>query len=249
MQRERAVVDEAAARPGCTSGTGRGSGAGTPAGAGCGPGRGRTRGPGRCAAAGPRARSASRCARLALGEQPLGLVRAGEAPVGQRHRAALAEVERVLLEVLADQLVQPPEGQRVARAGRDVEVLRPARLRVGRAHRDQRVDHVVDRHDVDDRVRRRGQVGQLAAAVGQDDRLGHLEALDPARVRPDQRGLDDADGRTMLTGIAGAPGASTDVPAGELLDDPLAHRLGERVDVRPAQAAGALAAGLQLLLA
>ncbi|GMA87342.1 hypothetical protein GCM10025868_25920 [Angustibacter aerolatus] len=56
-------------------------------------------------------------------------------------------------------------------------------------------------------------------------------------------------GRTMLTGSAGAPGRSREVPLVRLLDDPLAHRLRERVGVGPAEAAAALAAGGLLLLA
>ena len=79
------------------------------------------------------------------------------------------------------------------------------------------------------------ELGELAAAVGQDQRLGHLEALDPADVRPLEGGLDDARpddrGATLAAGVGG--------PA---LDDPLAHRLGERVAVGPAEAAGPLGA-------
>jgi HAMP domain-containing protein len=68
------------------------------------------------------------------------------------------------------------------------------------------------------------EVGQLAAAVGEDDRVGHLEALDPARVRVDERRLDDG----------GAHDRDPEVAA-EVGDDPLRERLGEGVDVRPAQ--------------
>jgi hypothetical protein len=75
-----------------------------------------------------------------------------------------------------------------------------------REHRDDRRDDLVDRDDVDDRVRGRRELRQLAAAVGQDQRLGHLEALDPADVRPLEGGLDDArpDDRGAVV-VAGAP--------------------------------------------
>ncbi len=84
-----------------------------------------------------------------------------------------------------------------------------------------------------DRVRAGRELRQLAAAVGQDHRVGHLEALDPARVRALEGGLDDAGPVHRWSAGLGR----------DLLDDALAEGLGERVDVGPAEAAGALAAG------
>ena len=106
----------------------------------------------------------------------------------------------------------------------------PTRRRAGEDRHDRGHD-VVDRHDVDDRVGGGRELGQLAAAVGQDQRLGHLEALDPAHVRPLEGGLDDArthDGHGVLARM--------------LLHDPLAQRLGEGVAVGPAEAARPLGA-------
>ena len=141
---------------------------------------------------------------LARGQRPLDDPGAGEAPRGQPDGAAGVHVERVPGEVLADVVVQLPERQGVACARAEVEVARARRPAGGvAAHGDDRVDHQVDRHDVDDRVRGGGQLGELAAAVGQDDRVGHLEALDPARVGRGQGGLDDARAGTPWSGSTG----------------------------------------------
>ena len=115
-------------------------------------------------------------------------------------------------------------------------VRRLSRLRRGGADRDDGVDHVVAGHDVDHRVRRGREVGQLTPAVREDQRLGHLEALDPARVRVlpgrlHDRRPDDGD---------------PDVRAG-LDHRRLAQGLGEGVDVGPAQRAGPLGPGLDQL--
>ena len=174
---------------------------------------------------------------LAGGQQPLHRARAREPPLRQPGRAAVAGGEGVPVEVGAHRAVEHVERQRVAVAAGDVEVADVAGLRRVRQHRDDRGDDVVHRDDVDDGVRGRGELRELAAAVGQDQRLRHLEALDPADVRLLERGLDDArpdDARALL--------ASPREVGGPALDDPLAHRLGERVAVGPAQAAGPLGA-------
>ena len=44
-------------------------------------------------------------------------------------------------------------------------------------------DHEVDGDDVDDALGDAGELLQQAAGVGDDHRLGHAEAADPARVR------------------------------------------------------------------
>ena len=174
---------------------------------------------------------------LAGREQPLDRLRAGEPPVGQPGRASVAALERVGVEVAAHVVVEVAEGERVARTRGDVEVLRLPRCRRVGQHRDQRRDDVVDRHDVDDGVGGRGELRQLAAPVGQDQRLGHLEALDPARVRALEGGLDDARADDRHRRVLGVR-----------LDDPLAERLGEGVAVGPAEAAGPLGAEPDQLL-
>ena len=95
--------------------------------------------------------------------------------------------------------------------------------------------HVVHRHDVDAGVGGGGHLGQLAAAQGEQQRLGHLEALDPPRVGREEGRLHD-----------GGPQHRHRQPdvGGELLDHALAHGLGEGVDVRPAQGVPALAPGV-----
>ena len=55
----------------------------------------------------------------------------------------------------------------------------PAGAGVGRRGEDG-VDDEVDRDDVEDRVGQPGEVRQLPAAVGEDQRIGDLEAVDPA---------------------------------------------------------------------
>ena len=114
--------------------------------------------------------------------------------------------------------------------------LRSADGRLGGAYREDRVHDVVAGHDVDHRVRRRRELRQLSAAVRQDQRLGHLEALDPPRVRVQPGRLDDgrADHGHLDTGA-------------DVGDHPLTERLGEGVDVGPAERAGALGAGFHQL--
>ena len=115
-------------------------------------------------------------------------------------------------------------------------VRRLAGLGRGRADGDDRIDHQVAGHDVQHRVRRGRELRQLAAAVRQDQRLGHLEALDPARVGMQPGRLDD-----------GRPD-DRDGDLGPHLDhDPLPQRLGEGIDVGPAERPGAFGAGLDQL--
>ena len=76
-----------------------------------------------------------------------------------------------------------------------------------------------------------GNSGICPEPVRADDRVGHLEAVDPPRRRVQERGLDDRRPddreRQLLLG-------------GELLHRALAHRLRERVDVRPSEGPSAL---------
>ena len=114
--------------------------------------------------------------------------------------------------------------------------LGPTDRRAGGADRQDRVDHVIAGHDVDHGVRRGRELGQLAAAVRQDQRLGHLEALDPPRVRVQPGRLDDRRAHHGHLDVGAHVG-----------DDPLAERLGEGVDVGPAERAGAFGARLDQL--
>ncbi|MPM18122.1 hypothetical protein SDC9_64528 [bioreactor metagenome] len=151
--------------------------------------------------------------------------------------AAAARVERLLEEVRTDVVVQVGEGQRVPRAGVDMVEDRPADLWPGGTHRKGGVDDHVARHDVDHRVRRGRQLGHVALAVRQDDRVGHLEALDPPGVRILQRGLHDR-----------GPHHRDHDPTAHVGDDALPEGLGEGVAVRPAERAGPFGAGLHQLV-
>ena len=134
--------------------------------------------------------------------------------------------------------IQVAKEQRVTRTGTHLVVRRLSRRRRGGGSGQDRVDHDVDRNDVDDPVGRCREIRELAATEGQNDRLGHLEAFDPAGMRPGQRTFDDR-------GPHYADGQRTRV----LLEVALPERFGHRVAVGPAEAAGALPTGSDQLLA
>ena len=102
-----------------------------------------------------------------------------------------------------------------------------------RGRGESRVDDEVDRDDVEHRVGKARELGQQAATVGHDQRVGDLEAVDPARERMLQRALDDGRSHHREAVAALRP---------ELLGGALGEGLGERVDVGPAEALGARAA-------
>ena len=79
--------------------------------------------------------------------------------------------------------------------------------------------------------------GDQAGAVAEQDRVGDLQRLHPAGVGRGQGGLDDRGADDRQQARAGGH------------QDALAHRLRERVGVRPAERAGALAAALGELVA
>ena len=163
--------------------------------------------------------------------------RSGEVPRGQLV-GSLSVPVRVAGEVGADVLIDAAEGQGVPGPRRAVVELRFPHLRLGGADRDDGVDHVVAGDDVDHCVRGGRELGQLPPPVGQDDRIGHLETLDPSRMRVFQRRLHDrrADDGDLHV-------------AAQVRDDGLTHRLGEGVDVGPAQRTGPFRArGYQFLL-
>jgi hypothetical protein len=60
-----------------------------------------------------------------------------------------------------------------------------------RGHGEDRAHDEVDRDDVDRPLRYAGELLQQTAGVRDDDRLGHPEPADPARMRFGQRRLDD----------------------------------------------------------
>ena len=96
---------------------------------------------------------------LAGRQQPLDRAGAGEPPLRQPGRAAVARGEGVAVEVRAHRAVEHVERQRVAVAAGDVEVADVAGLRRVRQDRDDRGDDVVDRDDVDDGVGRGRELG------------------------------------------------------------------------------------------
>src|SRR3972149_7834257 len=94
-------------------------------------------------------------------------------------------------EVLANERVQLVILERVPVARGGVGVR--GRLRQRWVPRDgqHRVYHEIDRDDVNDALGDAGELGDVALAVGEDDRLGHLETLDPAGPRVHEGPLED----------------------------------------------------------
>ena len=82
-----------------------------------------------------------------------------------------------------------------------------------------------------------GELAEQAAGVGDDHRLGHAEAADPAGLRLGERRLDDRRPHDRDRHVA--------LHVGQRL---LAERLGERVGVGPADARGSGAPGLDELV-
>ena len=83
----------------------------------------------------------------------------GEGPGRDADGLAAVVIERPLREPLLDELDQSAIAQRVPHVG----------------------DHHVDRDDVDDALGDAGELLEQSARVGDDDRLRHAEAADPAR--------------------------------------------------------------------
>ena len=152
-------------------------------------------------------------------------------PVSDLDRQAVLAGQRALAEIRRRDLGQIGDRQRVAHAGRHVH--RAHALGRVRGGDDARVGHEVDRDDVhSDRAVGGEAAGDEAGAVAEQDRVGDLQRLHPAGVRPVQRGLHDrgADDRQRAR-VFGDQAA-------------LAHRLRQCVGVRPAERSGALAAAL-----
>ncbi len=103
-----------------------------------------------------------------------------------------------------------------------MEVLGRAGGRRPFRDREDHVDDEVDGDDVERAVGQPEELGQLAATVGEDERVGDLEAVDPAGVGVPQRALDDRGAHDRQPVSVARP---------ELLCGALGERLGERVDV------------------
>ena len=151
----------------------------------------------------------------------------GKPPLRDADLASASLGKRMPLEVRADVLIELHVGQGVPGTRGDVVVRGAAfRFRWVRRHRQHRVYHEVDGDQVDDAFRETGELGNGTAPVGQDDRLRHLEALDPPGVGMPEGALDDR----WANDRQGEP-----VLCGQLLRGALAERLRERVHVRPPQ--------------
>ena len=105
----------------------------------------------------------------------------GEGPLGHADGLAPVVVEGVALEEAGGELDQAAVAQRVPHAGGDVVHLRPPRLGPAGGDGQDGGHHQVDRDDVDDALGHAGELAQQPAGVGDDDRLRHAEAPDPAR--------------------------------------------------------------------
>ena len=148
-----------------------------------------------------------------------------ETPGGNAHLAFAGVRHRVRGEELLHVLQHAMDRQRVARAGAHMHVLGD---RGGaRGDRNDRIDHEVHRDHVEHAVGEPGELGKKSTAVGEDERIGHLEAVDPAGERMPQRALDNRG--------ANHGQAMADIPP-QLLGCALGECLGECVDIGPAEA-------------
>ena len=170
--------------------------------------------------------------RLGPGELALHPPAAREPELGHDDRLALAVVDRVLGEPAADVVDERPVLQRVDPAGGDLADRR-CLVRAEGGDGDDRGDDEVDGDDVDDALRHAGELAQQAPGVGDEHRLGHPEAADPARPRLGPRRLDDRRAHDADRHVA--------LAVGERL---LAEGLGEGVGVGPTDAGGTGPAGL-----
>src|SRR2546426_1081993 len=102
-------------------------------------------------------------------------------------------------------------------------------IRDGGGDGEHRVYHQVHGNDVHDPLGDGRKLGNRAPAVGEDDGLGHLEALDPPRVRGGERAFHDGrtDDRKWKPDLAR-----------QLFGGPLAESLAEGVDVGPPERLG-----------
>ena len=105
-------------------------------------------------------------------------------------RPAAPPRQRVAAEVFADVDGELADRQRVAGAAGDRDRPQPLLRRMGGGG-DAGVGDVVDRDDVDPVRGAARQVGEAARRVGEDQRVGDLDPLQPARARLPQRRLDD----------------------------------------------------------
>src|SRR5699024_7013132 len=104
-----------------------------------------------------------------------------------------------------------------------------------RGQGDDHVDHEVDRDDVQDRVGQARELLEHAAAIGHDQGVGDLVAVDTARVGGAHRGLDDRGAHAGdAVAVAGPPVSGA----------PLVLRPGYGVAVGPAAGLGAGAAAV-----
>ena len=115
---------------------------------------------------------------------------AGKIPLGQFRDPPIPAAQRVLPEIPPDIFVHLDHRQRALGAGRRVKDIHPVGSRPVGRHQD-RVDHDINRHQVHDHVVTSREVGQLSSAVGDDQRLGHLQAKDPPGLGIGQAALRD----------------------------------------------------------
>ena len=115
---------------------------------------------------------------------------ARKGPFGYHDRLALVVRQGVFTEPVMAKGDQLPVAQRVAGPGGGVHHVRAGQGASGRHCQDGR-HYQVDRDDVDYPFRDPGELPQQASGVTDDDRVGHPETPDPARVRLRKGGLDD----------------------------------------------------------
>ena len=117
---------------------------------------------------------------------------AGIRPARRGDRLVALVVDGVLAEPGVRPVVQILEAEGVHLAGGHLHHLRlPVRRGAVGGHGAHRRGHLVHGDDVEGALWGAGEVLQQAAGVGDDDRLGHPEAADPAGERLGQGRLDD----------------------------------------------------------
>ena len=114
----------------------------------------------------------------------------GVLPVPDLDRQALLVGQGALLEVGGDDRHRVLDEQRVARARDHRDGPGAVLGRVG-GRGEARAGHEVDRDEVEAHRRVAREARDEPSGVGEDDRVGHLEPLDPAREGEAQGRLDD----------------------------------------------------------
>ena len=161
------------------------------------------------------------------------LAPAGEGPFRYDYRLPAVVVEGALGEPGFREVDEAPVVERIPLAGGDLKDDGAVRVRSPGGDGDDRRHDEIDRDDVYDSLRHARELSQQPAGEGDDHRLGHPKAADPARSwlaqgRLDDRWPDEGDGEI----------------GPRLEEGPLAERFRIGIGVRPAERLRPAAAGV-----